>query len=182
MRRALRVSLFLSCLLAAAAAFAQEGMPKPGAEHKKLDYFVGNWTSDADMKPSPMGPGGKFVATEHTEWMEGGYFVVIHSSYKSTAMGNGSGVAFMGYDFQDKVYTYDEFNSSGEHNHSTGTLDGDTLTWLSDIKAGPQTVKGRFTMKLLPPDAYAYKFEVSADGKAWSLIMEGKDTKDTKAK
>lgn len=179
MRRALSATLpALVMLLLAATAFAQMEMPKPGAEHKKLDYFVGDWTSEADMKPGPWGAGGRMVMHEHSEWMEGGYFLILRSSYKNTAMGDGSSIAFMGYDFQEKVYTYDEFNSSGEHNHSTGTIAGDTWTWMSDIKAGPQTMKGRFTVKILPPNAYSYKFEVSPDGTNWNQIMEGKDTKN----
>jgi len=171
-------ALVISILLFAGAAFAQMGMPKPGPEHQKLNYFVGNWTSEGDMKPGPMGPGGKVTVSEDTQWMEGGFFVVIHSTFKSVAMGNGSGIAFMGYDPQEKVYSYDEFNSWGEANHSKGTVEGDTWTWISDIKAGPQTMKGRFTMKILSPTSYTYKFEMSADGTKWDLVMDGKDTKN----
>lgn len=170
-------SILLGILLLATAAFAQMDIPKPGPEHKKLDFFVGHWTSEGDTKPGPMGPGGKFTMQENSEWMDGGYFVVIHSKYSGGGMPNGTSTAYMGYDTQEKVYTYDEFNSMGEHIHSTGMLDGDTFTWTSDMKMGPQTMKGRFTMKLTPPSAYAYKFEVSPDGKDWSLVMEGKDTK-----
>lgn len=172
----LRSVLLLSSVLIASTAFAQPAMPKPGPEHKKLDYFVGNWSSEGDMKPSPMGPGGKMNMQEENKWMDGGFFVVIHSSFTS-AMGNGSGIAFLGYDPQEKVYTYDEFNSYGESNHSKGTVDGDTWTWLSDVKAGPQTVKGRYTMKILSPTSYSYKFEMLPDGKAWTVILDGIDTK-----
>jgi len=170
-------SLLLGILLLATTAFAQMEIPKPGPEVKKLNYFVGHWTSEGDMKPGPMGPGGKFTLQENSEWMDGGYFVVIHSKYSGGGMPDGTSTAYMGYDTQGKVYTYDEFNSSGEHTHSTGNLDGDNFVWMSDMKMGAQTMKGRFSMKLMPPNAYAYKFEVSPDGKAWSLVMDGKDTK-----
>jgi Protein of unknown function (DUF1579) len=171
------LSILPGILLLATMAFAQMDIPKPGPELKKLDFFVGHWTSDGDVKPGPMGPGGKFTMQENSEWMDGGYFVVIHSKYSGGGMPNGSSTAYMGYDSQEKVYTYDEFNSMGEHTHSTGTLEGDNFTWMSDMKMGPQTMKGRFTMKLMPPNAYAYKFEVSPDGKDWSLVMDGKDTR-----
>jgi hypothetical protein len=170
-------SLLLGILLLATTAFAQMEIPKPGPEVKKLNYFVGHWTSEGDMKPGPMGPGGKFTLQENSEWMDGGYFVVIHSKYSGGGMPDGTSTAYMGYDTQEKVYTYDEFNSSGEHTHSTGNLDDDNFVWMSDMKMGAQTMKGRFSMKLMPPNAYAYKFEVSPDGKAWSLVMDGKDTK-----
>jgi hypothetical protein len=170
-------NLLLGILLAATAAVAQMDIPKPGSELKKLDYFVGHWTSEGDVKASPMGPGGKFTTDEHSEWMDGGYFVVIHSKFSGGGMPSGTGTAYMGYDPQEKVYTYDEFNSMGEANHSKGTVDGDNWTWTSDVKMGPQTMKGRFSMKMMPPNVYTYKFEISPDGTNWTLVMDGKDVR-----
>jgi len=78
MKRPSIIIVFLTLLFAfTVAARAQMQMPKPGPEHKKLDYFVGTWATDGDMKPGPMGPGGKFTGTSHDEWMDGGFFMVI---------------------------------------------------------------------------------------------------------
>src|SRR2546425_12241035 len=33
-------------------------MPKPGPEHQRLHYYVGEWKSEGAMKPSAYGPGG----------------------------------------------------------------------------------------------------------------------------
>ena len=148
--------LLLGILLAATATFAQMEAPaKPGPEVKKLDYFTGHWTSEGDVKPGPMGPGGKFHADDHAEWMDGHFFVVLHSKYSGGGMGSGTSTAYMGWDPNDKVYTYDEFNSMGEATHSKATVEGDTWTWLNDMKMGAMTMKGRFTMKILsrPPTA-----------------------------
>jgi hypothetical protein len=170
-------AIVIATLLFIAAASAQPpAAPAPGPELKKLDYYVGNWTSEADGKPGPMGPGGKMTISEESKWMDGGFFVVIHSTFKGAA-GNGTGVAFMGYDPQEKVYTYDEFNSMGEVVHAKGTVDGDTWTWTNEMKMGPQTMKGRYTAKVVSPTSYTYKFEMSADGTNWNLVMDGKDTK-----
>jgi hypothetical protein len=166
----------LGMLLFSVAAVAQMGPPKPGPELKKLDYFLGTWTSDGDMKPGPMGPGGKFTSTGHGEWMDGGFFLVIHSDFKS-GMGNSTGTAYMGYDPQEKVYTYDEFNSMGENIHSKGAVDGDTWSWSNDMKMGQQTMKAHYTMKALSPTSYTFKFEVSSDGSKWDTVMDGKATK-----
>jgi Protein of unknown function (DUF1579) len=166
----------LGIVLFTVAAFAQMGPPKPGPELKKLDYFLGTWTSDGDMKPGPMGPGGKFTSSGHGEWMDGGFFLVVHSDFKS-GMGNSTGTAYMGYSSDDKVYTYDEFNSMGENIHSKGTVDGDTWSWSNDMKMGPQTMKAHYTMKALSPTSYTFKFEVSADGTKWDTVMDGKATK-----
>ena len=164
-------------LFAAFSGYAQMPMPKPAPELSKLDYLAGNWISEGDMKASPMGPGGKFTESGHGEWMDGGFFLVIRSDFKGGAMGNSTGTAYMGYDPQEKVYTYDAFSSLGENIHSKGTLDGDTWNWINEFKMGPQTMKARYTMKILSPDSYTFKFEMSPDGTKWDVGMEGKATK-----
>lgn len=174
MVRACALVLGMVCL--ASAALAQMEMPKPAPELKKLDFLVGKWASEAEVKPGPMGPGGKMTTEEQNEWMEGGFFLVMHSKFKGVPF-SGSSISFMGYDPDEKVYTYYEFNSDGELNHSKGTLSGDTWTWLSDMKMGPKMAKGRFTLKVLSPTSYYYKFEMSEDGTNWTLVMDGKDTK-----
>ena len=104
-------------------------IPSPPPELKKVEYFVGTWKSEGEMKPGPMGPGGKMIMTEHNQWMDGGFFLTMQSEFTTGAMGSGSGMAFMGYDPGKKVYTYAEFNSMGESQHSTGTVAGDTWIW-----------------------------------------------------
>jgi hypothetical protein len=101
---------------------------------------------------------------------------VLHSQFKG-AMGRGTSVAYMGYDTNDKMYTYDEFNTMGEAEHSKGSVDGDTWTWTSEEKMGAQTVKGRYTMKIVSPTSYTMKFEMSPDGSKWETVMDGKATK-----
>jgi hypothetical protein len=168
-------ALSVATLLLATMASAQLEMQKPGPEHKKLDYFTGNWTCDGEFPSSPMGPGGKMTMGEDAKWMDGGFFVVTNTNFKSASMGNGTGLAFLGYDADEKKYTYNEFNSMGEATVSKGTVDGDTWTWIGDMKqpAG----KGRFTEKILSPTSYMFKFEMSTDGSTWKNFMDGKCTK-----
>lgn len=54
---------FIFILVAAGMAKAQQA-PQPAPETKSLEYFVGTWTMNADLKPGPMGPGGKITGTE----------------------------------------------------------------------------------------------------------------------
>jgi hypothetical protein len=179
MKRASTISVFLILLFAiAVSAQAQIQMSKPGPELKKLDFLAGIWTMDGELKPSPMGGGGKITGTDQIEWMDGGYFLVWHSKVTSGVMGNFSATAYMGYNTNDKVYTYDDFNSMGEAEHSKGTIDGDIWTWVADEKVGGTTVKGRYTMKILSPKAYSFKFEMSEDGTSWTTVMDGKSTKN----
>jgi len=163
-------------LVLVAVALAQMEMPKPGPEHKKLDVFAGSWTLDGDIKPGPMGPGGKMTETEKCEWMDGGFFLVCHSDFKGV-MGSGTGVSYMGYSNDDKAYTYREFNSWGEFDDSKGSVDGDTWTWTSDEKMNGMAMKGRFTMKITSPTSYNFSFEMSQDGTKWTTVMDGKATK-----
>ncbi len=168
--------IFAAWMVLAAAAVAQMELPKPGPELKKLDMFAGSWTLDGDMKPSPMGPGGKMTENEKCEWMEGGFFVVCHADFKSS-MGNGSGLTVMGYAADDKAYTYREFNSWGEFTDSKGSVDGDTWNWTNDEKMGGMTMKGRFIMKIISPTSYNFSYEMSQDGTKWTMVMDGKATK-----
>ena len=168
--------LLAAAFLLATTAIAQMGPPKPGPELKKLDVFVGSWTLDGNMKPSTMGPGGAISENEKCEWMDGGFYLVCNSEYKST-IGNGVGLAVMGYSPDDKAYTYREFNSFGEFEDSKGSVAGDTWTWIADEKMGGMTMKGRFTMKIISPTSYTFMFEMSQDGTKWTTVMDGKATK-----
>jgi hypothetical protein len=168
--------ILAAALLLASVATAQMGPPKPGPELKRLDVFVGTWTLDGNMKPGPMGPGGAISENEKCEWMDGGFYLVCNSEYKST-IGNGVGLAVMGYSPDDKAYTYREFNSFGEFEDSKGSVAGDTWTWIADEKMGGMTMKGRFTMKIISSTSYTFMFEMSQDGTKWSTVMDGKATK-----
>ena len=173
------VVTFAVLLLSSLSAIAQNPpqMPKPGAEQKNLNYFVGTWKETADVKPGPMGPGGKYTDTQHVEWMPGGFFLLSHMQ-GSSAMGKVVGIAVYGYDAQKKVYTYDEFNNDGEAVHATGTFDGKVWSWTSDSPMGGQTMKGHFLVTATSPTAYNFKFETSMDGGAnWTTFMEGSATK-----
>jgi len=169
------LTIFAAWLILAAAAFAQES-PKAGPDHKKLDVFAGSWTLDGDIKPGSMGPGGKITEYERCEWMEGGFYLICHTDFKSS-MGNGSGISVMGYSTEDKAYTYREFNSWGEFTDSKGTLDGDTWTWTNDEKMGTTSMRGKFTMKVTSSTSYNFMFELSPDGTKWTTVMDGKATK-----
>ncbi|MGB7556823.1 MAG: DUF1579 family protein [Candidatus Korobacteraceae bacterium] len=177
MKRLAMLTMILTSLFAINfTAQAQMEMPKPAAELKQFDVFAGSWVIDVDMKPGPMGPGGKMTETEHCDWMDGSYYLVCHSDFKSS-MFNGSSTSYYGYDANDKVYTYNAFSSMGEAENAKGTLDGNTWSWMSESKMGGQTTKNRFILKVLSPTSYSFTFDGSQDGKTWNTVMDGKGTK-----
>ena len=61
MKKASMIAVAAIMLSAMVAAAQNPPMPKPGPEVDKLKYFLGNWKEEGEMKPGPMGPGGKFT-------------------------------------------------------------------------------------------------------------------------
>jgi hypothetical protein len=169
------VCIVLLFSVASVSAQAPEA-PKPAPELDRLNYFAGTWNTEVDMKASPFGPAGTYTGKDHTEWMNGKFFLVTHSNTDGP-MGPGTEVAVMGYKADDKVYTYDAYSSMGEADHATGTVAGDTWTWTSSEKMGGKSFNGRFTVKELSPASYSFMFEMQPEGGSWSTLMEGKATK-----
>ena len=165
-------------LVTAIPALAQMGTP-PGPEAKKLDYFVGAWTTEGTIAQGPWGTGGKFTTSETTDWMPGNFFVEAHANIKMPAElgGEGKGISYMGYDTDQNTYTVDDFTDQGRHDVSKGTVAADTWTFNSTANYGGQEIKQRMSMKVVSPTSYTMKFEVSIDGTNWMTFMEGKATK-----
>jgi hypothetical protein len=172
------VSLLTLVVLLATVTLAQAptGPPKPGPEHKRLSYFVGQWTSEGEEKPGPFGPGGKFKVTETNEWFPGEFFLVSHSEANSP-LGVVKGHSLMGYNTEEKVYTLHMIDSMGYAMSARGKVVGDTWTWTNEMKIGGKNYSGRFTIKEESPTSYTMKLETSTDGGPFALQMEGRATK-----
>ena len=56
-------------------AQAPPAPPKPGPEHKKLEYFVGKWTVESEIKANEFVPACKTVSTETCTLGPGGFYV-----------------------------------------------------------------------------------------------------------
>lgn len=164
--------------LAAMQAGPSQEAPKPGPEHKRLGFFVGKWTSEGEMKPSPMGPGGKITATDDCQWFDGGFSVICHSEGK-TPMGPSKSVAILGYSPEEKVYTYYGVDNSNMTMTSVprGTVQGDTWTYTDESTMGGQKMKSRVTMKELSPSSYSFTMEIQGPDGKWMPMMESKSTK-----
>ncbi|HXZ78477.1 MAG TPA: DUF1579 family protein [Terriglobales bacterium] len=151
-------------------------MPQLTPEHKRLQYFAGTWKSDLDMKPSPMGPGGKASTTDVNEMFPGDFFLTLKSDGTMPGMGTMHSLALMGYDPAKKIYTYYSIDNLGMQERSTGTVNGDTWVWNSEPSAS-MPMKGRFTIKEISAKEYSFKYDMSQDGNTWTTVMEGKSTK-----
>ena len=183
MKRPLALACAIILCLTVAAAQAPE-MPKPGPEHEKLGFFVGQWRGEGTMSESPFGPGGKITSSDTCEWFEGKFAVVCHSTGKGP-MGPMKSLGIIGYNPMEKVYIYYGLDSSGQMMMSVprGTIDGDTWSYTDESKMGDLTMKTRYIIKELSADAYSFKWEMQGEDGTWNTVMEGKSTrKQTQAK
>ena len=147
--------------------------PKPGPEHKKLEYFVGKWTWESEIKANEFVPAGKIVGTETATLGPGGFYVESRNEGQL-----GTRLAIIAYDSHAKVYTSYYANSVGLVGTATGTVNGNTWTWMVEDKYAGYSVKGRTTITILSPTQYTSKYEM-ADGKGgYTTILEGKATKE----
>ncbi len=154
--------------------------PAPAPELKKLDYLIGDWRVESDLKPSSSGPGGKITETFHHQWMQGNFFLITHCRYSVPSLGR-DGVEYevMGYDSKKHQYTYESFNSDGEHDVATVSVDAAGKVWtFNSVPDSPGATKWRHTETVLSPTSYTIKLEVFQNGN-WSTIMEGKGTKQS---
>jgi hypothetical protein len=178
---ALVITFTMFCLAQAAAQQSQA--PKPGPEHQKLGYFVGTWTSTGEIKPSPFGPGGKMTSNDTCEWFQGGFAVVCRSQ-GTTPMGPMKSLAILGYNAEEKVYTYYGVDNSPMNMASVpkGTVEGDTWTYNDESMMGGKKVKSRYLIKTASPTSYSFKFEMEQEPGKWTQVMEGTTTKKAAAK
>lgn len=160
------------------AAQAPAAPPKPGPEHARLGYFVGKWTSEGEMKPSPMGPGGKMTSADNCEWFEGHFTVICRSEGKSP-MGPMKSIGILGYSPEEKVYTYYGVDNTNMTMASVarGTRQGDTWTYSDESTMGGNKMKSRVTIKELSPTSYTFTMEMQGPDGKWMPLMEAKNTK-----
>jgi hypothetical protein len=179
MTKAVRSAVCVATFAVAVPALAQAPpAATPGPEHQKLGYYVGKWTSEGDMKPSPMGPGGKMTGSDRCEWFDGKFAVVCHNEGKGP-MGQMKGLGIMSYSAEDKAFTYYGTDSMGMTMTTVakGTVKGDTWEYTDESKMGGQLVKSRYIIKVVSPTVYTFKWDMQGQGGQWTTVMEGKSTK-----
>ncbi len=152
-------------------------VPKPGPEHQRLAAFVGNWTFEGEMKPGPMGPGGKMTGTDRIDWVPGNFFIQRLYEGKSP-IGEMQGLEILGYDAAKKVYTFNSFDNMGMRGSGTLTVKGNTWTSTGTATMGTTVMHDRCTLDFgAEATTLTVKCDMSADGKSWAPTFEGKATK-----
>lgn len=160
---------FTSLLLAQ----APPAPPKPGPEHKKLEYFIGKWTVESEIKANEFVRGGKTAYTDTCTLGPGGFYVECLAEGQLPTR-----LAIMAYDSHAKVYTSYYANSGGLVGTATGSVDGNTWTWMVEDKFAGKAIKGRTTITIISPTQYTAKYEMADEKGGYTTILEGKATKD----
>jgi len=165
----------LLCVAAAGAQTPHQGRP-PGPE-KRLAYFDGAWRLEGSTTAASNHE-VTFRTTEQNSWMAGGMFQLSRTTHThAESLEQAERLAIRGYDPHAKVYTYDAFISTGEHETSRGTVDGDTWTWFAEWHEGDKLVKQRYIVKERSRDAYDFSTESAADGVHYTVTFTGKATR-----
>jgi hypothetical protein len=136
----------------------------PGAEHRRLDVFVGTWRTEGIIRAGEHGPESTFTATDRYEWMPGGFFLLHHVS---AHMGDGELTALevIGYDAATGTYPMRSFDSQGNTGTHQATLRDGTWTF-----AGPtERFTGRFSDD---GGTITGLWEQSTDGAEWVPWMD----------
>jgi hypothetical protein len=167
-------AVLLSCgFTALALAQAPPEPPKPGPEHKKLEYFLGTWKTEGEVKANPYMPAGKSVTTGTCTLGPGGFFVEWRGEGEKYPTTRG----IMAYDSQAKLYTQFYASSAGLVGGGTATVDGNTWTWTLEDKWFGQAFKGRTTVTAKSASQFTVKYEYLDPNGSYVTISEGTATK-----
>jgi Protein of unknown function (DUF1579) len=167
------VAVILICgFTALSLAQAPPEGPKPGPEHKKLEYFLGTWKVETEIKANEYVPAGKGVTTATVTLGPGGFCVESRAEGQIPRTD-----AIIAYDSDAKVYTEFYASSAGLVGSGTGTVNGNTWTWMLEDKVFGKAAKGRTTITILSASQYTSKYEMLDANGRYVTLTEGTATK-----
>jgi hypothetical protein len=175
------LSFALACTSSLIASYQSPTTPpKPGPrpEVKMLAVMVGKFTVEDELKAGAMGPNSpamKFTGTEDCKWTAGGFAVICDAALHRPGR-KYSEASFVYYDPTSKTYRYHAVDSSGAVEDKTGTVTGDTWTWLGESTFGGKMYHTRYTMKVVS-EGYEYTDESGESEKSMKVFVSGKETR-----
>jgi len=154
----------------------QQAAPQPSPQQLAMGYFAGPWKLTGTTRISPASPAAEYRATATGEWIPGNFFLEIRYVTHGP-MGDIHMVRMMEYNPADSVYTYNEYNSLGEHVVAVGKIEGQKWVWNTTKKLNGVMTKGRYITTFVTQDAYSFKSEVQKPGGGWLTVTEGTATR-----
>lgn len=145
---------------------------EPGAEHRKLDLFVGRWRVEGfNAGQAPDAPDTKVSGEESYEWLPGRFFLLTHFDRGFTGGGRHIGTGLIGVG-ERGTYASDSFDNLGYHR--TYKLSVEDRVWT--YSGGHERAQLTFAKD---GKSFHVKWELSKDGKAWQPLCELDGTKLT---
>ncbi|HEV2720021.1 MAG TPA: DUF1579 family protein [Thermoanaerobaculia bacterium] len=164
----------LVCLLVflvAGAAWAQA--PKPPAELKQLDPFLGTWSCKGTVYKSDFGPEHPTSFTVKSTWSLGGQWLRTDYAEMKTAKNPSpmTGLGLMGYDADAKKFVGGWVDNTGMYQtqQSDGWM-GDTIIFVGPTHgAGMTGMTGKDTFVKKSASHFDHVFEIENKG-SWMKV------------
>ena len=159
------------------AGSGMPAMPKPGAEMKELEGFIGTWTTDEAYEAGPMMPtAGTGTGTNRAYRGPGGFSILMNQTSKS-AMGNYMGHGVLLWDANDKAYKMVWVDSMMPGVIvETGKKDGDNLVFTGETMMMGKKTSLRDVISDRTPTSYTLTSYMN-DGSGEKKVMTSKATK-----
>jgi hypothetical protein len=162
------ISGFTTLLLAQAPPES----PKPGPEQKKLESFLGKWKVETEIKANRYVPAGKGITTETYTLGPGGFWVERRAEGQIPET-----FGIIAYDSYAKAYVSYYASGVGLVGTGTGSVNGNTWTWMVEDRWAGTLVKGRTTITFPSASQYTLKYEMLDTNGRYATILEGTATK-----
>lgn len=167
------VCLFANRLIA-------EDAPKPAAELKKLEIWLGEWDDEGTTPDSPLGPASKFKGHTSVRMSLGGFFVEARSS-----MDQFEEFGLTGWDTAKGRYVVYYFNSAGvsplgikEGEGMNLTVEGRKLHWRWVMPVDGRKYQVRQTQTFSEDGKHVTtESQYSEDGSNWKPWLTGASKK-----
>ena len=171
MHTRLAVALVSALLIFPGATWAQEPTPTP--EHQALSFWIGTWQIEAEAKPNPLFPEGKYSARMTADWFQGGFHVLCHYDWTGV-LGAYSELNILGYDPAAAAYYNYAIDGFGGGTIFRGPMDEDVWTYTADLAVEGQSMTFRWTVRNASPGVITWTSELSVDGGPWILAGEAR--------
>jgi hypothetical protein len=141
--------------------------------------MVGRFTVEDELKAGVMGPTSpamKYTGTDDCRWAAGG-FAVICTAVLHMGARKYTETSFIYYDPTAKTYQYHAVDSSGEIENKSGTVSGDTWTWLGESTIAGKPYHTRYIMQFVSKDSFEYTDESGESENSMKVFVSGKETR-----
>src|SRR5262245_29917527 len=145
-------------------------MPKPTADHKKLEKLAGIWKGKETMHPSQWEPkGGTAEGVSRMRIALAGFNVITDYEQSRNGKKTFEGHGIYSFDPAQKQVVLHWFDSIGiGREEFRGTWTGDVLTLSSKAQQG----HARLTYDFSKTGVMGARMETSTDGKTWAKMFD----------